>query len=447
VTPRAPSIRARLLVLLLGGMVVVWAGAALLTWRDAAHELDELLDAHLAQTAALLLARQEHLGHDDDDERPLRAQSLHRYAPRVAVQVFHDARLVLRTPNADREPLASPRASGFSDVAREGIGWRVFVARGDDGIAVLVGEQTASRTDILRAVLRGVLWPLVLALPLLGLATWWGVRRGLAPLQRLRDVLAARAPGDTGPVSLPGAPAELGPPLAALDDLLSRIEGLLAAERRFTADAAHELRTPIAALRAQAEAALGARDEAERATALSAVREGTDRAARLVDQLLTLARLEAGASLSLAPLDVAVIARGLLADLAPAALARGQDLTFDDHGAPALHGDETLLGLLLRNLVDNAIRHAPPGAPIRVVLQTRGGDGELRIADGGPGLDEAQRARLGERFFRAEARGDGSGLGWSIVRRCAAAMGASLRVGRSAELGGLDVALCWPAAR
>jgi two-component system sensor histidine kinase QseC len=445
---RTLSMRTRLLALLLGGMVLVWGGAALLTWRDAAHELDELLDAHLAQTAALLLARQEHLDHDDDDDRPLRAESLHRYAPRVAVQVFHDGRLVLRTPNVGRAPLASPRSAGFQDVVTTDARWRVFVARGDDGMVVIVGEQTASRMDILRAVLRSVLWPLLLALPLLGAAAAWAVHRGLAPLGALRDALARRAPGDTGPLALPAAPVELDAPLEALDSLLARVERLLVSERRFTADAAHELRTPIAALRAQADAALGARDAAERDAALEAVRMGTVRATRLVVQMLTLSRLDAGAQLAMAPVGVASIARGVLADLAPAALARDQDLSLDDTGAPTMLADETLLALLLRNLVDNAIRHAPAGARIRVdVGNAADGGGQLRIADSGAGLPDDALARLGERFWRAApGESEGSGLGWSIVRRCAEALSLAVEVGRSADLGGLEVVLRWRAA-
>jgi two-component system sensor histidine kinase QseC len=445
---RTLSMRTRLLALLLGGMVLVWGGAALLTWRDAAHELDELLDAHLAQTAALLLARQAHLDHDDDDDRPLRTESLHRYAPRVAVQVFHDGRLVLRTPNVGRTPLASPRRAGFQDVATTDARWRVFVARGDDDRVVIVGEQTASRMDILRAVLRSVLWPLLFALPLLGAAAAWAVHRGLAPLGALRDVLARRAPDDTGPLALPAAPVELEAPLEALDNLLARVERLLTSERRFTADAAHELRTPIAALRAQADAAIGARDAAERDAALEAVRTGTVRATRLVEQMLTLSRLDAGARLVLAPVDVAALARTVLADLAPAALARDQDISLDDAAAPPMHADDTVLALLLRNLVDNAIRHAPPGARIEVAIGPGAdGGGCLRIADSGPGLPADALAHLGERFWRAApGESEGSGLGWSIVRRCAEALSLEIDVGRSAELGGLEVELRWQAA-
>jgi two-component system sensor histidine kinase QseC len=439
--------RSRLLTLLLGGMVLVWSGAALLTWRDAAHELDELLDAHLAQTAALLLARQEHLDHDDDNDRPLRTESLHRYAPRVAVQVFHDGRLVLRTANVGRAPMAERGHTGYSVATLDKARWRVFVARGDDDVVVIVGEQTASRVDILRAVLRSVLWPLLLALPLLGAAAAWAVHRGLAPLSALRDVLARRAPGDTGPLALPAAPAELDAPLAALDSLLARVERLLASERRFTADAAHELRTPIAALRAQAEAAIGARDAAERDTALEAVRMGTMRATRLVEQMLTLSRLDAGARLALVPVDVTALTRQVLADLAPAALAREQDLSLDDTAAPRMRADETLLALLLRNLVDNAIRHAPPGARIRVIVgRDDDGRGRLIIADSGAGLAPDALIRLGERFYRgAPGASEGSGLGWSIVRRCAEALALDIDVGRSAELGGLEVVLRWRA--
>ncbi|MFO1329651.1 MAG: ATP-binding protein [Rubrivivax sp.] len=441
---RPRSLQGRLLALLLSALTLIWVVAALLTAQDARHELDELLDGHLAQAAALLVAQQ---AEDDDDERAVETPVLHRYAPQVAFQVWRDGRLALHSSNAPHQPMWPPggRAhdtrEGLRTVTLDGRRWRVFAARGaGHDVQVYVGEQLSSRAAILRAVLRGLGLTLVLALPLLGLAAWWAVRSGLQPLRLLRHELTARQPQALQPVALDDAPAELRPLLDALNALFGRIAALLDAERRFTDDAAHELRTPIAAIRTQAQVALAEADEARRAHALRATLQGCDRATRLVEQLLMLARLEGRAAMERAPLDLAALARRVAAELAPGALDRGQVLELEADAAVALSGNEPLLAALLRNLIDNALRYSPDGATVRVTVQAA--PPRLRIEDSGPGLADADRARLGERFFRAAgATATGSGLGWSIVQRIAAAHGAHVEVGRSAALGGLAVAL------
>lgn len=456
-TLRLRSLQGRLLALVLSLVLGLWLISAAVVWRDARQELDELLDAHLAQAAALLVAQQVHELEDDDD-RGIDAPSLHRYAPKVAFQVFHEGRLVLRSAQAPLTPMVADDTvapdrhgrqrsrEGFSDVKLDGQAWRVFSTRGAErDVQVHVGEQIDSRAAILRAVLRGALWPLLLALPLLALALWWAVRRGTRPLRELGQRLAERQPQDLQPVQL-GAdtPSEMAPLLEALNRLFERIAELLAAERRFTADAAHELRTPIAAIRTQAQVALGESDDALRRHALQATLQGCDRAARLVDQLLTLARLEAGAQPAGTPVELRALAQRVLAELAPAALARGQDLTLEASEPCPVNGNETLLAVLLRNLADNALRYSPPGAQVQVRLAALNGRVRLTVADSGPGLAEADLERLGERFFRVldaghSASQSGSGLGWSIVRRIAAAHGTPVHVARSAALGGLEV--------
>jgi two-component system sensor histidine kinase QseC len=297
------------------------------------------------------------------------------------------------------------------------------------------------------AVLRSTAWPMAGALPLLALAIWWAVRRGTAPLRSLSRTLAERPPQALAPVQLDDAPAEMQPLVAALNQLLERIGAMVAAERRFTADAAHELRTPIAAIRTQAQVALAEADDDARRHALRATLAGCDRATRLVEQLLTLSRLEAGAAPPLAPVDLGALAQRVVAELAPGAIARGQTLGLDlPPDTLRVPGNDTLLGALLRNLVDNALRYSPAGAEVRVAVAQAAGQVQLLVDDSGPGLAEAEQARLGERFFRVLGSGQsGSGLGWSIVRRIAAAHGATVAVGRSAALGGLAVTVGWPA--
>jgi two-component system, OmpR family, sensor histidine kinase QseC len=451
VKPR--SLQGRLLWLVLGVVGTVWLLAAVWTVLDVRHELDELLDSHLAQAAALLVAQQSHeLGEDEGDDAPrIDAPLLHRYATKATFQVFHDGRLVLRSANAPATPLLPAGAAaskGFATVDIEGTAWRVFAAQGAErDVRVFIGEQLASRADIARAALRSTLLPLALALPLLALAVWWAVVRGMAPLRALSQQLVARRPQALAPLALPGAPSELRPLVDALNGLFDRITALMDSERRFTADAAHELRTPIAAIRAQAQVALGEPDAAARRHALDATLAGCDRAARLVDQLLTLSRLEeAGAAVPHELLDLAALVRREAAALAPAAIDKGQTLDVEAE-ACTVRGDATLLAVLVRNLVDNAIRYSPPGARVAVTVAAHSGRVQLRVQDGGPGLADADRQRLGERFFRVLGSGQGgSGLGWSIVRRIAAVHAWTLQVGVSAALGGLDVGVEGPAA-
>ncbi len=250
--PKQTSLQNRLLLLVLGFAVAVWLGAALITWRDAQFELDELLDGHLAQAAALLLVQAQG-EHDDVSDAPV----LHKYAPQVVFQIFVDGDLITRSSNAGLQPL-SDQVEGFSTVRREdGELWRVVAThvkhqdkkqdRQEEGehdkqrdVTVFVGEKVESRQSILWALMRSLLRPLLIALPLFGLAVWWSVRKGLAPIRALRATLEKRAPNTAEPVSLQGMPPELQPLVQTLNGLLERIDRMVQSERRLTADAAHE---------------------------------------------------------------------------------------------------------------------------------------------------------------------------------------------------------------
>lgn len=438
------SLQGRLLALVLAVVVGVWLATATMTWFDARHELDELLDSHLAQAAALLVVQQAREIEVEDDGPGIDTPTLHRYAPKVAFQVFHEGRLVLRSANAPVTPMVESGKdirTGFATVQIKGIAWRVFAAYGAErDVQVYVGEQASSRDSILWAVLRSTLWPMAVALPLLALAVWWAVYRGVAPMRRLGRALAERQPQALHPLALDGITSEMAPMVNALNDLFERIGTLLESERRFTADAAHELRTPIAAIRAQAQVALGEADDARRTRALKNTLEGCDRATRLVEQLLTLSRLEAVTAPAMAAVDLSALTQRVVAELAPKALAKNQTLEFEAAEPCSVPGNETLLTVLVRNLVDNAVRYSPASAQVKVSVRQQAGHVVLSVEDSGPGLAEADRNRLGERFFRVPGSSEsGSGLGWSIVRRIAAVHRLDLQVETSAELGGLAI--------
>lgn len=436
------SLQGRLLVLVLGFACAVWLGAAVLTWRDAQHEIDELLDGHLAQAAALLLV-QAAGDHDDVYDAPV----LHKYAPQVVFQVFVEGVLTTRSANVGAQPLAA-QTEGFSTVrGADGELWRVVSTRdARHDVTVLVGEKMESRQSILWALMRSLLGPLVIALPLFALGLWWSVRQGLAPIRALRERLDQRATHAAEPVSLQGMPRELEPLVQTLNGLLARINGMVQSERRFTADAAHELRTPIAAIRMQAQVALGAGDDVTgRTHALQTTLAGCDRASHLVDQLLTLARLEAAPAAPAAQVDLGAVVRRVAGELVHTALGRQQEVTVQADTVCPVAANEVLLGVLVRNLLDNALRYSPAGAQVEVRAYADAAGAHLQVQDSGPGMTEEAIGHLGERFFRVLGNEQtGSGLGWSIVRRVLAVLGASTTVSRSAQLGGLSVAVHWP---
>lgn len=445
------SLQARVLLLVMGAAGLLWIAVAAMTWVDTRHELDELLDAHLAQSAALLVAQQvRELENDEHDKSGIDAPVLHRYAPRVAFQVFHEGRLALRSVNAPADPIVAPSAmqtNKFRTVRIADEPWRVFATRGaKSDVVVLVGERLHARGDILLAILRTTLVPLLLGLPLLALVLWWSVRRGLLPMKELGQTLSRRDADDFSPLAVPRAPSEMEPLLAALNRQFARIAALVEHERRFIADAAHELRTPLAAIRTQAQVASSEGDPQRRQHALAATIEGCDRAARLAEQLLALSRLEGAAKAPLADVDLAAVVRGVLADAAGTALARGQRLEFDASDSVHIAGDATLLAVLARNLVDNAVRYTPPQGEIGVSLSREGRRTLLAIRNTGVALSDAEFARLGERFYRVPGReSTGSGLGLSIVRRIAQLHDADLSFARGAK-GGLQVSVHFPAA-
>lgn len=437
------SLQQRLITRTLGGVLVVWVATAAFVWFEAQHEVDELLDAHLAQSAALLVVQQN--ATPDDDEPLLDAPTLHKYAHRVAYQVFDEDRLVMHSPNVAHTPMAK-HTQGFETLTlADGKSWRIFAApgRGRD-VQIYVAERLDSRHEILRAVLHAFLPPLTIALPLLLIGLWWNVRSGFQPLQRLRQVLLKRDTQTLDPVSLPETPQEVQPLLDALNDLLQRLAQRMETERRFTADAAHELRTPIAAIRAQAQVALSsATNDTVRQQALHDTLIGCDRASRVVEQLLTLARVEGPQDVASEPFRLDQLAQYILADFTPEAMRRGQALELLAPEPLQVNGQSTLWHILLRNLIDNALRYSPNGATVRIQAQRlEGGQMEVTVQDSGPGLSPDDLARLGERFFRViGTSATGSGLGWSIVRHIAALQRIDVQVGKSIDLGGLQVTL------
>lgn len=415
----APSLRLRLLLGTLSAVALIWVASAVGAWQEAQREAEAVFDAHLAQTAALLLA----FAGDEPDELAEHMPPL-RYARPIAYQVRDGhGRLLARGGDAPADPL-SQTSEGFSDSQVEARDWRVFTVRAPEhGYVVHVGEPRAARDEVAHELASHLLWPLAIALPMLGVALTLLIGRGLRPLQTLAQAIAARQPEDLAALPETGLPREMLPVVERLNALFRRVAQSIEQERRFTADAAHELRTPLAAIRAHAQVALAEADATRRQAALERVVEATDRATRLTGQLLTLARLDAEAFAAPQVCALRALAVAVLADLAPDALARGVAVELAGHEDTHVAGQPELLRVLLRNLVDNAVRHAPVGSTVEVrVLGDAdfGGDARpgWRVTDQGPGIPSAQRAAVLRRFHRlADAPQGGTGLGLSIVAR------------------------------
>ena len=267
---------------------------------------------------------------------------------------------------------------------------------------------------------------------------------GLAPLAQMASFIKSRDADNLAPLLLAPLPQELEPIVAALNRLLQQVAQLLAREQRFLADAAHELRTPLAVLRIHAQNAQQAPDPEDRAKALQQLEHGVERATRVVTQLLTLARLEpAAVQLAMAPLDLAALAREELAELTPLALDHQQELEFEAEGSDfQLLADGPSLGTLLQNLLGNALQYTPAGGRIRVLLQGQPEALLLRVQDSGPGVPAELREKLFERFFR-QGMGQGAGLGLSIVRRVVELHSGEIEL-LDSPLGGLDVLVRLP---
>jgi len=276
-----------------------------------------------------------------------------------------------------------------------------------------------------------LLLPATLALPLMALAVWWGVGRSLRPVDGLARQVGALDAQALAPLdeSTP-LPSEIAPLRAALNALIRRVTEAFENERRFTADAAHELRTPLAALKVQAQVALRAQADDNRQHALNQVIAGVDRMTHLVEQLLTLARVDPANQGSVPPpLDAAEIVTAVCAELLPQALRRGQSLVVDAAPGCTVAVTAAWLQVAVRNLVDNALRYAGEGARIEVRLIRSGSACAISVADNGPGIAAASRSQLSARFVRGEIEGDGCGLGLSIVARIAALSHARLELG------------------
>ena len=429
------SIRKRLLWWLLvtfGAGLCAGGGAVYLTAR---HTADEMADLHMRQIAGALPSRAfspiDGLSRED-------AQEEH-----IVVQIWDRAGNILYL--SDRASNMPPRSgSGFATVQFGGSEWRVYNETVGDN-AVQVAQPVSARTQVAARVALRSVWPLLALTPLFGLAIWFTVRRGLEPLERIAHQVEQRSAESLDPIADDDTPGEVKSLVAALNRLLKRLGQTFDTQRAFVADAAHELRTPLAALKLQTQLAERAADDAERRAALHTLHGGIDRASHLIAQLLDLARQEEAArSRERMPLRLDALAREAVGERAARAFALGVD-------AGVLHADEIVMtgdlaGLraLTGNLIDNALQYTPRGGRVDVEVRQEPGAALLIVADTGPGIPAEHRERVFDRFYRVPGmRAPGSGLGLAIAQRAAQAHGAVIELDGNPG-GGLRVTVRFP---
>ncbi len=444
------SLRRRLLAAILCASAVLWLAGLGIFAAVAWHETNEVFDDALEESGYMIMAATT-----DWNERGLLARLRAGAGPGRKVdmqyQIVAGGRVLQRTAGAPPVPfvasLDGDDDDGFADAVAAGHRWRVFVVRDEARrVAVQVGQRQDKRYDILEELAES-LWPPALGvLVLLALACWLVIGRVLAPLRRTAAAIAAKTPDDLAQVDAGGQPRELQPVVAALNGVLARLDAALQAERRFTADAAHELRTPLAGLDMHAQ--LLQRQHPALAAPFRKLRQDIGRVTALVDSLLALARLDPLAREQLVRRPVALaplLARLLDADVQQ---AQRRGIVLDVRcELETVSADPQMLEMALRNLVDNALRYCPDGSRIEIAACRHGGRARIAVRDDGPGVDEASRGRLAERFFRVLGNeAGGSGLGLSIVRRIADLHGAALAFGPGLEGRGLAVTLDFPEA-
>ena len=479
------SIRQLLLVSIIGvgSLLLLIAGAW--SYRVGLQEAEELFDAKLAHSARVLMSlidtplHELDRRHDSDqarvvevwhgsaagEGRDLALPGGHAYETKLAFQVrAPDGRLLLRSDSGPDEAFA-PLRPGYADTVAEGEHWRTFVLHAPSGYWYQTAEQAAIRSEIAEEIALGIALPLLLALPVLALCVWLAVAWAVRGLSDVSQAVDQRSLERLDPIRPARVPQEVAGLVQAINALLARLAQARAREGRFVADAAHELRTPIAALKLHAWNVAEATDADERAQSQRLLDAGIRRMERLVEQLLALSRLDnalldngrsdGNRPAPQAEIDLAALLRRLCEELSAVDIARTRHLQADLQPA-RLYGHDTALEALARNLIDNALRYTPPGGTVRVRLETGidagsaadSGQGiRLVVEDSGPGIPEDARERVFERFRRElGTQAEGSGIGLSIVAQALQLHGGTIALDTSPELAGLRVTVWLPAA-
>lgn len=442
------SLRLRLTLLFTLLAATAWIAASVVAWHQTTHTLNELFD-----TQQMLFAKRLSTFAEEDGDAP---RTLMRTPKKLNHGHLDDDVLAFAIFTRDGKRLMDDgdngpdipwhdRRDGFTDgpLEDDNDAWRFLWLTTPDGkYRIVVGQEWDYRRDLALDIVTSQLKPWLIALPLMLILLIVLLSYELRPLRHLTRALATRAPDAADPLSVDGVPGEVRPLVDALNQLFARTHETMARERRFTSDAAHELRSPLTALKVQTDVALLAGEDAVmRDNALEQLHTGIDRAARLVDQLLTLSRLDSLDNLNeVEPIPLGDLLQSAVMDIYHPARQAGKEVRLHLQANAVIRaGQPLLMSLLVRNLLDNAVRYSPAGSVIDVTLNER----DFSVRDNGPGVSEAVLARLGERFYRPPGQNEtGSGLGLSIVKRIAALHGMAVTF-QPVQPQGFEVKINW----
>ncbi|TXC79791.1 ATP-binding protein [Paraburkholderia azotifigens] len=419
------SIRRRLTLLMLSGIVLVWLYSLYSSYHQAIHEVEEWDETRIEQVARALLLLDVHdlpafagaslTPRDDDGDNDASMRLLYEVTAA-------DGRVLAASPGLSSLGLPARPAQASGLLRVEDAKWRVYVL-GDAarGRTVRIFEPRTHRSEFSTMVAHRIARPLAFALPVLAILVWFAIGSSLIPLRTLSEAIEARSPDSLDAIAVKNVPDEVFPLVAALNTLLQRLRQSLDRERAFTGDAAHELKTPLAAIKVQAQVALTACDPERQRRAMQRVVEAVDRSTHLADQLLALARLEESTPLPSARVDLADMAKACIVDQHAHADYKQMSLTLRADGATTVCAPPALVRILLDNLVDNAVKYSRAQGRMEIAIWSDADTMFLEVRDDGPGVAEADRSRLHDRFFRGANHVEkGSGLGLSIVARIVA---------------------------
>jgi two-component system OmpR family sensor kinase len=427
------SIRRNLLLGLLSALFMVGLAASAATWFAARRQANEMFDYQLEQMALSLR----------DQAPQAEAELFPDFAHDFIVQMWGPGGALIYLSNQN---VQLPRSgAGFATVAVDGEDWRIYtMTRG--GRVIQVAAPGSLRSDRAAAIALRILVPIVASIPLFALLIWWLVGRELRPLDAIARAIAVRAPASLEAVPQAGLPEEVRPMVTQLNGLLERLGSAIGTQKRFTADAAHELRSPLTALQLQIQVLERAGSPEARREALEQLKAGTRRASRLVEQLLTMARLEPEAAQEpRVPVDLDRLAASVAADFEPLAAAKAIELRLGRVETARVEAQERALRTLAGNLVDNAVRYTPAAGRVVLDAYMQQGRAVLAVQDTGPGIRPEERARVFDRFYRLPGSGvEGSGLGLAIVKQIADAHGAAIALGEGDGGRGLRVTVAFP---
>ncbi len=445
------SIRNRLLIWVLATFLTATLLVSLVGFYVSQHELEEVFDAELAQSARMI----SHFTVDQIDyndhtikESPGDGEQGHKYEKHVSFQIWKDGELMLKSESAPVVPMSGE--TGFTDTLVDDKDWRVFALHpANTPYRIYTAGDGKARDDLAENIVQGVGLVVVWALPILAILVFLSVRRGLTPLNNLSRQVKHLDVNELTLLDDQHAPQELKPLVTALNDMLNRLRQTREMERRFIADASHELRTPLSGIKLHAQLARIAADSGERDRELQFIDQAVDRSSRLIEQMLTLARLEPGEQKeSMEPIQLMDLIGEIISQLSTLINAQSCQIEIqsdEDAAGLLVRSNRLLLHTLLRNLMDNAIRYGGKEGELEIQLSPGERWTVVRLLDRGPGIPEEHLQQVTERFYRLAGQEiDGCGLGLSIATEAAANIGAELEISNRTDGAGLQVELRLP---